>query len=913
MKVQKTSMALAISMALLTLAAGAQQARAQAAPAQQTNSVPAEAPAGSDMAVVAVTGIRASKQKSLDTKRNAGASVEVVSAEDIGKMPDKNIADAVQRLPGVNIGATSAGQFDEAERVSLRGTSPSLTLTTLNGHSVSSGDWHVADQTSSGRSVGFALLPSELVSQVIVYKSSQADIVEGGLIGTVDIISRRPLDFKKQLTIEGGVGVVYADLPRKTDPQLSGLINWKNAASTFGVMAQAFSEKRAIRRDSQEHLDWRSISPTSTLAQAHPELANAAFSGLIGSALFDGVRERKGGMLSLEAKPTSDLTLGMTAMHATLDATNYNRNHMADFSDAIGNGNGAQQFQYTLSPSGKTITHLALPSQGPRVDDSTAPAEVVESFVRDGARSSSSFVDLNAKYRLSNDLDVKAQVGYTKGEGRTPKQNSVEVNVYNSPNSYTLYGLDHAADLAYGALDTSNFNNPNLVLTGAGGTSIATVDKESNGQIDFTWRSNANLFNRVKFGARYSSHTRELRQIAPALLTETLPPWDGSIYPGDFASNLGGQFPRNGWFISPSDLQAWKDGHIDADPLRRELLRSEFRLTEKNAAAYLMTEFEADQLSGNVGVRAVRTREEALVNIPVAAAACPALQPCAAVPNAVTTSIYGTYYRAPISNAYNNLLPSLNLRYDLQHGLLGRMALNRTMARADYADLAGAISGVDNLTHKATGGNPNLKPTTSDNIDASIAWYFAPRALASFGVFHSKVHDYVTFGDTSVPLFNTSNGKQELYTVTSPAAIGARVQGVELAYEQPIGAGFGFNANYTYADSKDDDGARMKGQSKHTYNLGAYYEDERFSARLAYNGRSDYIISTNRTGPTVQNAPFKTLSASLQVKLTENLSLSLDALNLNNPISKAYAANEEQPRAFRENGRQYYLNLRMKY
>lgn len=905
MRAGKKPMVIAVSAALLTLAAPsfAQQSTVQDSGVQ----------AQPEMAVVAITGIRASKQKSIDAKKNSGASVEVVSAEDIGKMPDKNIADAVQRLPGVNIGATSAGQFDEAERVSLRGTSPSLTLTTLNGHSVSSGDWHVADQTSSGRSVGFALLPSELVSQVIVYKSAQADIVEGGLIGTVDIISRRPLDFKQQLTMEASIGAVYADLPKKTDPQVSALVNWKNDSNTFGVMVQGFSEKRAIRRDSQEHLDWRTISPTSTLAKAHPELAGVAYSGLIGSALFDGVRERKGGMLALEAKPSRDLTVGLTGMVATLNATNYNRNHMTDFSDAIGSGNGVQDFQYTLSPSGKTINRLSLPSQGPRVDDSTPPSEVVESYVRDGARSTSAFLDLNAKYRISDDLEVKAQVGYTKGEGKTPKQNSVEVNVYNSAAAYTLYGMNHAADVSFGSLDVGNYKNPNLVLTGAGGTSISTVDEETNGQVDFTYRLSQGMFNRVKFGARYSSHTRELHQIAPALLTDTLPSWDGSVYPSDFGSNIGGAFPRNGWFIGAEDLQKWKDGNIDADPLRRELLRSEFKLTEKNAAAYVMTEFEADKLSGNVGVRAVKTKEEALVNIPVAGAVCPALQPCPSVPSAVTTSVYGTYYKAPISNTYTNFLPSLNLRYELERGWIGRVALNRTLSRADYADLAGAISGVDNLTHKATGGNPNLKPSTSDNIDASIAWYFAPRALLSAGVFRSNIHDYVKFGETSVTLFNTTTNKDDTYTVTSPGAISARVQGLEFAYEQPIGAGFGFNANYTYADSKDADGARMKGQSKHTYNLGAYYEDDKFSARLAYNGRSDYIISINRTGPTTQNAPFKTLSASIQYKLSENLSLSLDALNLNNPISKAYAFNEEQPRAFRENGRQYYLNLRMKY
>ena len=156
------------------------------------------------------------------------------------------------------------------------------------------------------------------------------------------------------------------------------------------------------------------------------------------------------------------------------------------------------------------------------------------------------------------------------------------------------------------------------------------------------------------------------------------------------------------------------------------------------------------------------------------------------MPGAITTSVYGTYYKAPVSNSYTNFLPSLNLRYELEHGWIGRVALNRTLSRADYADLAGGISGVDNLTHKATGGNPNLNLSTADNVDASLAWYFAPRALLSAGVFHSNIHDYVKFGETTMTLFNTTTKKDDTYTVTSPRAISARVQGFELAYEQPM-------------------------------------------------------------------------------------------------------------------------------
>lgn len=147
------------------------------------------APTATDLDTVTVTGIRGSMEKSLDTKREANARVEVVTAEDVGKLPAHNVADTLQRLPGVNISSSSAdeGGFDEADRVSLRGTSPSLTQTLINGHTVGSADWFVLSQGNNvGRSVSYSLLPSELVSSVEVNKSSQAKLQDGGTTGTVN-------------------------------------------------------------------------------------------------------------------------------------------------------------------------------------------------------------------------------------------------------------------------------------------------------------------------------------------------------------------------------------------------------------------------------------------------------------------------------------------------------------------------------------------------------------------------------------------------------------------------------------------------------------------------------------------------------------------------------------------------------
>src|SRR5689334_11370673 len=153
-----------------------------------------------ELETIVVRGIRESLQRSLDSKREAAAHVEVITAEDVGKMPDKNIADSLSRVPGVTISSASAteGGFDENDRVSMRGTNPSLTQTLINGHGVSSGDWFVLNQTGTvGRSVSYSLLPSELVGQVIVHKTAQASQIEGGVVGTVDIRTRKPLDFNK--------------------------------------------------------------------------------------------------------------------------------------------------------------------------------------------------------------------------------------------------------------------------------------------------------------------------------------------------------------------------------------------------------------------------------------------------------------------------------------------------------------------------------------------------------------------------------------------------------------------------------------------------------------------------------------------------------------------------------------------
>lgn len=234
---------------------------------------------------VVVTGVRAALEQSLRQKRNADAVVEVVTAEDIGKMPDKNVADAIQRLPGVNTQSSAGGEggFGENDRVSLRGTSPSLQQTLFNGHAISTGDWFLLNQIGGnvGRSSSFSLLPSELVGSIVVQKSPTADLVEGGVSGAINVITRPPLDFRKPLTVEGSIQANYNDLSEKTEPHRSALVSWNNPASTFATEQQVVAGPALEVVDAVATLDGVVQHPAREVVVAHAAVEQVGGGGIV--------------------------------------------------------------------------------------------------------------------------------------------------------------------------------------------------------------------------------------------------------------------------------------------------------------------------------------------------------------------------------------------------------------------------------------------------------------------------------------------------------------------------------------------------------------------------------------------------------------------------------------------------------
>ena len=873
---QRTAIAAAVAGVALSMG----QARAQ---------VPLQERADAAPQTVVVTGVRAALEQSLRQKRNADAVVEVVTAEDIGKMPDKNVADAIQRLPGVNTQSSAGGEggFGENDRVSLRGTSPSLQQTLFNGHAISTGDWFVLNQIGGnvGRSSSFSLLPSELVGSIVVQKSPTADLVEGGVSGAINVITRRPLDFKQQLTVEGSVQANYNDLSGKTEPHLSGLVSWKNASNTAGILVQGFSEKASVRRDGQEILGYTPISATSAAAIADPSLAGVMVPTFIGAALFEQKKKREGGAFDIELRPNRDLTLDLNGFYSKLDAPHQNTNSLAAPANSINS--------LDLIPINPVVRGGTLVGAG-----FTRNAGEVDNIYRPDAGGESWYLDFNGKWRVNQRFSLSGKVGRTHGGG----WDRDDVYYQNNVDGGMVYALNGLAPASV------SYPGGNTAVPGstawAGGGESRSVDREKYAQLDGELRLDDPTFQSLRFGARWTDHRRSAEhplETRPGESGFTSPPpaWSGQMYPGDFGSDIGGYVPVPYFKYDGAALGAW--GAVPGNRLLDYVLRhnwmNEFEVAEKTAALYGMVDFGGERWSGNIGLRAVQTRQGTIVNLPGG-------------PNPVTGSAFGPYTPTMFKRTYRDYLPSANVKYDLTPDLTIRTALAKTIARPDYSALGGSVSLNDDAL-SGSGGNLHLDPVRSTNFDIGAEWYYAPKALLSAGLFYMDLRSIVAQGTSLGSYYNNKRGTFTEYQITSPFNTSGRNRGVELSWQQPFLDNFGMLVNYTHADGELDDGGELLNSSKNTYNVTGYFENARFSARLAYNWRSKYKAGVDR-GASQHVDDMGSLAGSVNVKLTDRLTLTFDALNLTNETIKMYAENEDRPRAFYANGRTFYLGLRGK-
>jgi iron complex outermembrane receptor protein len=972
-----------------------------AAVAQQ--SVPArDDKAKQQLEAVVVTGIRASTEASLTAKRQASANVEVITAEDVGKMPDKNLADSLQRLPGVAVRT----DYDEAEKVAMRGTNPDMTLILFNGHTVSGGDWYISDQTSSSRSTSLSLMPSSVLNSATVYKTSQANILDGGLAGTVNVTTRKPLDAKTRFGGVVSAGAVHATLPGKTSPQLNASLNWKSDDDRLGVIGQLFAEKRYVRRDSASRFaygansGWDVINTATMRGITDASLAGTGYTaadlngvrlpGSMSTEFVEGVRDRKGGMLSVQWRPTRNLDLGVTAFQSKMNSDNYGRlTSGAIYSMLVGkaepfgavtaaaantSSNGQQVFASIRNPKIVEETtiygHKIKVLRGGTVAfaDGTTPQYIgnSEGFFRSGASASSGFLDLDAKLKLSEQLTVKGLFSTTRGEGKTDQDRGLTYARYGTGVTFELRGVNEAPIWSYQGAGPGTSpvpGNYTLIATNAPNR-YKTVDREQSLAIDAEYQQDSGIFQTLEFGARHADHRRDHRRSQLKLRNATLTPPDPAQalpYPADFGAGLGGGFDNSGFYYSREFLrQYFADKYKVTTPEFERIVASEIEMRETQSALYVQQNLEtADgKLSGNVGLRYARTVVDAQIATPVPTGRCQRIEPgqpvvpCAAFPTAIVTAGDGAsyldgvpfnpntgtiYYKVPNHKQFDHILPSLNARWEVAPGWIARLGLSKTLGRQNY-NIYG--SGFTSQTCNAqgctvNGPNAQLQPMTAANTDLSLGWYYSRRSAIVLSLFDSMIRNYPKTGavrqdGVTVDLLDSQNVVRT-YAINTSGNQRARIQGAELSWEQPVWGGLGLQANVSYADTSVEDGRPMVGASRKSANLVGYYETDRFSVRLAWNYRSEYVNSTTApaptansqglsvvqgitmpTAPTIQ-APVTNVALSVNYTVMPGLQLSFSGTNLTDPARGQYRYSELEPQKVDSSGRQYYLEARYQF
>jgi iron complex outermembrane receptor protein len=868
--------------------------------AQQSTSATGSNP--NDLQEVVVYGIRASLRESLESKKDATGVSDFLTAEDVGKFPDKNLAEALQRIPGI----VTQKDFGEGERINLRGTISTLTQATLNGHGLSTADWFILDQQNATRSFNYLMLPADLIGRVEVEKTAQADVQEGGIGGTVNVQTRKPLDLQP-VTAYASLEGARNDRAAKTSPYATGLVSFKDQDNHFGFLLAAIYQEHHIRRDGFEVLGYAPISGTN------PTLIPT----LINSALFEQDRIRKGANFDVQIRPTDQLEFNLNGLLSIFNAENTNQSWLADPQRAIGNGGAISN---CVVAAGACVAGTVSSLNNGTQDF----AFFYDSFHRI-AKTTSHNLDLDTKYTPLPGWTLHLDFGWTDASGKTDPQYFPE---FGTPGSFTYdfrNGAPQVTPIPNGKGTTVNFTNPNsFAFDFANDDQFLNDDRETYLYADALKEVDLGVLKSIKFGVKGTNHERDATGnyttyggFSAPILKQGIPTsgWSAGQSPGNFLSGISvpGSLTQ-AWIVNPAFAQQVLGSQLNVSG-RIPYPQGSFTVNEKTSGGYVMGNFAGDNWRGNVGVRIAHTQENTTGAQFVANPNLPGVIP----------SLFGAYIPVTATKSYNDILPSLNVAYDVTKEVVVRFAAAKVMARPDYTDMVprvilntGALSG--------TAGNPNIDPYRATQEDLSIEWYPNKDTAYTLAIYNKNLKNFIVDNPTTQILpFSGKVAPNALCTAAGPNlfncpfAIDVRanggngtLRGVEAGLTQSIWGGFGVQANYTYSDAKLDSGNPFPGNSKDTYNLVAYFENPLISARLAYTFRSHFFLSFDRTS-NLDEAALKSLDASFAWNVTNYAAVTVEAQNLTDAKVVQYDDVLSHPRAIYNNGRVYYAGVKLRF
>lgn len=833
---------------------------------------------------IIVSGIRRSLQDAANIKRAAPNLVEAISAEDIGKFPDRNLAESLQRVTGVQITRNKG----EGSGVSVRGLSENFTRTLYNGR--------VLTSPSGTRGFSFTSMPTDFVSTVEVSKTPTADMIDGGLSATINVKINRPADVGRNVATVVAEGL-YETNPKKLTPHVSAFVNRVFGDGSFGVNLGVNYEKRNVvqagfigygverrKENASGGLDYNRDGIRSDTAYAFDHATTFVSD--------EGAFERKAIVGGLQWKPSDNVNLYADGLASW-------------FTD------GFNRFEHQLR-----WTNIAGPNAAIR--GSTIGADNLLTFLdADGVDHQSNNLrwvnkDRTLNFAAGGDakfdrLTVSGELTYSRSVRNLSDFNSF-APISRASASYDL-GDDFGAvpeisyNRGYDPLDPSTFYLRSFSAT----RGRKNFETNKSGRLDFEYKFDDSFIRSIKIGGYIGDDEIEFGErpryfVSPQILaqiynTPFLPNVEGGAISAanllkvvDYSRYVGTAL---GKFLVPDYDKLFGDGGPGSVFDRGTLTidrSNQFIVGEKIRAAYGRMDFGTsdDRISGNIGLRYVHTKVSSdgfgtdIAN--------------AELQNDSITLLVPSSGPIAFRNSYSNWLPSFNMRWSATDNLVVRLGLARAMTRPDLNRLAPSVS-INANVRTITTQNPFLRPYLADQADLSVEYYFGRTGLLSAAVFYKDVKNFIV-DTTSVEtrtIKSTLTGTVTLdfRTFKPDNGAGGKIKGLELNAQMPLDMlpspfdGFGVTANLTLLDVSDVESTAggpklpIPGVSKRSYNLGAYYEKNGFGIRANYSYRSNAINSTTYIfGDGDEQKAYGQLDISANYDLTRSIALTLNASNV---------------------------------
>ena len=823
---------------------------------------------------IRVTGIRRSLAAAVDLKRNAESIVDAIVAEDIGRFSDENAAESLARVTGVTVTRSSG----EGALVSVRGVDPGLTNMSLNGQTQGS-------TQDDGREFDFSMLSSELIGAIEVVKSPTADMEEGGIGATINVRTRRALDFKdRQLAVTGYAD--YSDLAEQVDPR--GSILWADrfADDRFGVLLNVTAQQRTVREDAIRGWGWRTRG-----TQDFQTLNRIRYT----STTSD--RKRAGATLSLQFQPTDRSELYFDTVYNELD------------DDKI-----LLYQEPTLYPRYATPAEDQLDENRTLVASSYANLRYSSNVQRQPIELSNRSSVLGGSTYLG-DWEVSTEFAQMKAERSWRTLKAAASSNQNFDADYELNGVlpyltyfERGASTPIDPADSVYYTDTRLQLRDQ---LIDVEDEKSLGQLDFERELDAGFLNRLQFGIKYKESNKSRRKLDTQNIRYTVS--DLSAYNYQIVDDhlRGADFTDAGQSLANFDIDRLTNDlttAVGATPfVAVEDINQFYDVEEVTKAIYSKIDFATMaggvEVLGNLGIRYVSTD----------------------LLSKGLQTVGGVDMDVRRSHSYSDTLPSFNVALRLTNELYLRAAAAKVMSRPRLSDLT-ARETVDvntngDITIKK--GNVTLDPYRADQFDLSLEWYFEEGSILSLALFYKDVESFIfSVRDT------TDNGDGTFTTFIEPRndLDGATVKGVEMSYQYAFDAlpspfdGLGVQLNYTYQESdalfESDDSTvnlGLPGLSKNSYNAVVYYEKERFGARLAYNFRGNFLEDpSGRQNNVIYTTDYGQLDSSFSFEVTDRFGVKLDIVNLLEEEVYQYGDFQNRLYEYQQHGRRYHLGFSYK-